>query len=120
MARYPNYVEEASEPATEADIAWAAGFLEGEGTFTPQGKPPSWGGRCVAANQRNTAQPLVRLQKLFGGSVRWHRSQKAWAWKASGEKGVNVMLTIYPLLSKRRQRQVCAALKVGDVIKCLT
>lgn len=97
--------------ATEADLEWAAGFLEGEGSFV---KTKS-GGRVSSANQRYTPEPLQRLQGLFGGSLRWRDGERRWNWYACGWRAVGLMLSIYPYLSKRRQRQIQRVLRVGDV-----
>jgi hypothetical protein len=49
---------------TPADWAWAAGFLEGEGSFVDSGTSPR-----VYAPQKDP-EALERLLALFGGSVR--------------------------------------------------
>lgn len=96
--------------ATESDFEWSAGFLEGEGYFT---RPAS--SLTVGANQRYTAEPLQRLLFLFGGSLRWSDRDRRWVWGAYGSRARDVMLALYPYLSKRRQRQINSVLTVGDV-----
>src|SRR5690349_1350424 len=51
-----------------ADLAWAAGFLEGEGSFQRTGRPGKAGSMLVSAPQVN-AEPLMRLQTILGGRV---------------------------------------------------
>lgn len=58
----------------ETDYAWAAGFLDGEGTFglyTNKGKSlhPSTRRAIVCASQSDEI-PILRLEELFGGLTR--------------------------------------------------
>lgn len=58
---------------TETDLAYAAGFLDGEGCFGAYGK---YSKPCVAAE--NTDQSVIEwLHSLFGGSVRMTKPKKA-------------------------------------------
>lgn len=89
---------------TPGDIAWAAGFIEGEGHFRPRSQ--------VTAVQVDT-EPLYKMQALFGGSITVHTRQgnprgwqASWTWRTSGARARGVALTLYPLLSARRQAQV--------------
>lgn len=90
------------------DHYWAAGFLEGEGCFTPcKGRP-----RINAAQVQR--EPLDRLQRLFGGTIRLvRRDNPKWndchIWNLHiGAEDVSLLL--YPLLSSRRQAQIDKAL----------
>jgi hypothetical protein len=87
------------------DIAWAAGFLEGEGSFTKRGSSLT-----VTAGQVNE-EPLRRIFALFGGSLKAYttnrpRTPRVWTWLASGARGRGVALTVYSFLSTRRQEQI--------------
>lgn len=94
-----------------ADLHWAAGFLEGEGSFPTRKK-----GISVAASQVQR-WPLDRLIEIFGGALtpvprkilnpKW---QDAHMWWVSGERAVGVMMTLYVLLSPRRREQIGRAL----------
>jgi len=96
-----------------ADIAWAAGFLEGEGYFQ---NPKTNGGPKVTACQVNP-EPLERLQSIFGGKI--HRitkparttQQPITVWTAHGTRGAEVIFTVFPFLSQRRRSQAASALK---------
>lgn len=46
-----------------SDIAWAAGFIDGEGCFYHNGRH-----KCVEINQV-TITPLKKLQDMFGGRL---------------------------------------------------
>lgn len=60
---------------TDTDIAWAAGFLDGEGCFTltkQSGKThESQRALHISASQVRL-EPLVKLEELFGGKVKKH------------------------------------------------
>ena len=106
-------VQKSTIKPTIRDIAWAAGFLEGEGSFASRGG-------TVNAVQVNT-EPLHRLQELFGGSIYFDdkRTQKNpnWqpvsAWSVSGARARGFAMTIYSLMSSRRQEQIKKMLKSG-------
>lgn len=86
---------------TVRDLEWAAGFLEGEGSFSPSARS-----HRVAASQ-NTREPLERLQRLFGGSICANTTtNNVLVWQTYGSRARGVAFTLYPLLSMRRQAQI--------------
>lgn len=97
------------------DIAWAAGFLEGEGCFAAAGgKYPS---NALTASQSEPEQ-LHKLSSLFGGRVRQrprHTTSKLskkpmWEWGVYGPRAAGVMMTIYKFMSEHRKRQILVTL----------
>lgn len=96
---------------TSRDLEWAAGFLEGEGTFRASARSEH-----VNAGQ-NERETLDRLKALFGGAVRsypnTHRDE-FFQWYVSGTRARGVMMTLYLLLSTRRQAQIRKALSLGQ------
>ncbi len=90
------------------DLYWAAGFLDGEGSFNL-----SAGSQRVRATQKDD-DALRHLQGLFGGSVRQQfnklRQKHYWHWAVHGSRARGVMLTLYPLLFSYRQSQIRKAL----------
>lgn len=81
------------------ELAWAAGFLDGEGHFGLRGAD---GSPFVEAAQVRTRAPLDRLQVLFGGSIRCGRS--AWRWKLEGRPAVQLALPLlYPYLCVKQE-----------------
>ncbi len=102
---------------TVKDIAWATGFLEGGGSFVPQ-----WcQGRSLVvrlAAVQTGPEPLKRLQKLFGGGIvvgccdyrsfSYEPTKKSpmYTWQLRGFPAIQVMMTIYVLMSPRRQAQI--------------
>lgn len=87
-----------SSPTTR-DINWAAGFLEGEGSFVFAA------GEIIDVCQVQR-EPLERLQRFFGGRIHKHSTRKLNVWRVYGSRARGVMLTLYALFSPRRQQQV--------------
>lgn len=90
------------------DLAWAAGFLEADGHFAGDGHVHR------VTGIQTSPEPLLWLQAMFGGSVRYYPTAQAkrgdrWHWLATGARARGVMLTLYPLLSGRRKAQVRVA-----------
>jgi len=103
---------------TTVDLAWAAGFLEGEGSFRfsqrdtgrPHGTP------TVTAAQKDP-ESLKRLHTLFSGNVptpyiaRVNRKEcRVYQWRIYGERAVGVMYALYPWMSGYRKAQIRAAI----------
>ncbi len=89
------------------DLVWAAGFLEGEGSFN---------GSNVTAVQVQL-EPLERLQKYFGGNIRLapnsnlQPNQKPYSrWSINGQKARWLMSILYGLMSPKRQEQISTQL----------
>lgn len=93
-----------------SDLQWAAGFLDGEGTF--RGNKVS-GTAIVRAGQKD-AELLLRLQSLFGGGIcecrSGYKNYRIRLWQVAGSVAAGLMMTLYPLLSCRRQGQIRLAL----------
>lgn len=102
----------------ETNLAWIAGFLDGEGsimiTRTSQ-KTVSWGGRglrlAVVASQIKSVESesvLRQLSEQYGGSV--HRVKRSygdyryWFWQVTGYRATELLRDVLPYLRlKRRQ-----------------
>lgn len=93
------------------DIYWSAGFLEGEGCFIKGS-----GVAAVAAAQVQK-EPLERLKKCFGGSMSLQKqgsnpkSSPIWRWQLLGEKGIGLMMTVYPIMSPKRKAKIEKVIK---------
>ena len=93
------------------DLYWAAGFLEGEGSFTMQsnGVTP----RIQAAQVE--LDPLIKLIILFGGAIyrqpddRPNKSD-CFYWYVGGSRAVGVMMTLYNLFGTKRKGQIFGVL----------
>ncbi len=85
-------------------LHWVAGFLEGEGSFNHAGSP------AIGASQVQR-EPLERLQLAFGGHIgirlmKSHKHKTQNVWSISGRRAAEIMLTIYAIMSPRRQGQI--------------
>lgn len=93
---------EAKRTPTVADIAWAAGIFEGEGSVA------SVGGARAYVGQKDR-WILERLRDLFGGTISLARNQKYaaeyWSWHISGTRARGFLMTIFGFLSPRRKEQ---------------
>jgi hypothetical protein len=106
-----------SKPISTLHLAWAAGFIEGEGSFSSAGRQSA----CVTAAQVQK-EPIERLQALFGGRVvhrhtSGHSSKPIWVWSLTARRSIEVMMTLYVLMSPRRQGQIEAALAMWKAQK---
>jgi hypothetical protein len=108
---------QATKSPTVRDLAWAAGFLEGEGSFQSmrgQWKDKVYYSPCVRASQMEK-EPLQFLVEIFGGTLKQYsnrgfKKRKCWAWGAYGSRARGIMMTLYGMLSAKRQTQIRKAL----------
>jgi hypothetical protein len=93
---------------TLADLHWIAGFLEGEGAFVLTRTTV-----VVSAGQVQQ-EPLDRLRKFLGGSIVFHTGHEIPMpyWTVCGSRARGMMMTIFSLMSPRRQAQIKTCL--GD------
>ena len=93
--------KKASKTPTLRELEWAAGFLEGEGSFASNGSSD----RIHAAQK--IKEPLEKLQALFGGTIAWKSSGTGiWEWRVFGARARGIMLTLYTLFSEKRKKQI--------------
>jgi len=101
-----------TEKATTTDFHWAAGFFEGEGYAGRSGRRPQ--GTRARIGQKDP-WTLYRMKALFGGSINplGHRPPCT-SWDVSGARARGFLMSIYGLLSPRRQEQIRKALAPGS------
>lgn len=117
-------------PATMLDLYWAAGFLEGEGSFRAQSyKKKSGNGRGWVERRIDACQvqrePLERLHAVFGGRIMLrtdaqvsvladgreiHNRQPRYVWYVNSARAGGIMLTLYSFMSPKRREQIRTAL----------
>ena len=103
------------------DIAWLAGFLEGEGTF----------GRyrnCLTIRAESTDKDVIhRVAKLLDvpvyastytsdKNIKW---KPTWRFSIHGNRAAGWMMTLYPLLGERRKdkiREIIVVLRKAETI----
>jgi hypothetical protein len=94
-----------SESPTLQIIYWAAGVYEGEASCSTLRKD-QYSYPRVTLPQKDP-EILYRLQKYFGGRVTPSiRKNYLHFWACYSARAAGFLLTIYPILSKRRQEQV--------------
>lgn len=94
-------------------VAWAAGLLEGEGSFlTKSGRHTP-----VVSCQMTDLDVLERLKSIFGGAVyststmRAHY-KKTWRWQVLGDQAEKAMIAVRPYMLERRQTAIDKVLKI--------
>lgn len=89
-------------------ICWLAGFLEGEGCFYFNRNA------CRIQVVQKDPWPLLKMQQIVGGKVTQVRggckNNLYYALFIVGKRAVGLMLTIYSLMSPRRQQKMLANL----------
>lgn len=101
-------------PISMLDLGWVAGFLEGEGYFgLVAGKTPR-----VSVSQANL-EPLIKLESLLGGKIAFEKRNNKnpnhkdiYALYVSSNRAVQIMLTIYTLMSPKRKEQIERCIEV--------
>jgi len=102
------------------DLAWAAGFLDGEGSFMFQIRSDDRGrGRLIAQAAQADIRPLQRLQAILGGKINGpyrildHRPY--WMWQARGEEHtLGVFAALMPYLTAPKQEPAVRALAARE------
>lgn len=95
------------------DIAWLAGVVEGEGWIgvVSHSHPLP----RMSVDQIDPWLPN-RIREKFGGNVRSNAVTSAgnriYRWDASGARARGILLSIYTLLSPKKQERIRAALDV--------
>lgn len=98
-------------------LAWAAGFIDGEGTVTivketgkNQHGPITRHRVLLSCSQANTRRPLDILAELFGGTVQLQKrptrvGNPVWTWRVYGGSSVRPALeALLPHLVVKRER----------------
>ncbi len=107
MATYNKQAEPTTVPSSE-QIAWAAGFLEGEGSFSAMSGTDHRARVSAGQKQR---EPLERLLAYFGGAIYAQSKREYNMWILRGTKAFDLMCLMRPYMSPRRQGQIDIALK---------
>jgi hypothetical protein len=102
----------------DTDAAWAAGFLDGEGSFGIYMGPTGWIKVTVQAAQVSNI-PLLKLQEMFGGYIipinrrRTARERDAFKWHLAKTSDLHFFLdavTPYLVLKKAQAELIRVAL----------
>ena len=94
---------------SDGELGWIAGFIEGEGSFQWAGHTPS----VVAVQVQYW--PVEKLKSLCGGNIVTLRRDEVksnggihYRWYIYGDKAIELIKAIYPLLSPKRKEQAKA------------
>ena len=90
-------------------LAWAAGFLEGEGSF--YAPKPSLGSTIAVSAPQMQREPLERLQQIFGGSINGRAGAGIFTWVVYGTPAAAIMMTLAVMMSPRRKAAIVRALE---------
>ena len=95
---------------TTATLAWTAGFLEGEGSFSfHQIRTRKAGASPRVSAYQVQREPLDRIRLAFGGNIYWRPTRGAQGihmWELNGPLAIGLMMTLYALMSPRRREQI--------------
>jgi hypothetical protein len=96
------------------DIAWAAGFLEGEGYFYSRARV------SIRAAQVQL-EPLEKMRSILGGKVNGPYQPKQpnhrpfYDWQLNGHHAIAAMMTLYTLMSPKRKEAIRVAISKWKV-----
>jgi hypothetical protein len=111
---HSSHVSSATVSPSHSSLAWAAGFLEGEGCFRRSGGGKQGRTERVVCAQVNL-EPLLKMQEMFGGSTCQYgpyaaNKQPFWNWTITGSRARGVMMTMYPFLSEKKRSDIRSSL----------
>ena len=102
------------------DLAWLAGFLEGEGCFSSQRyyqNRTCWYDLPSIQVNMTDRDVVARAGRLLGGrqvSVRVNCKTKhkdQYVWRVNGKRAVHVMRKLLPHMGKRRAKRISALIR---------
>jgi hypothetical protein len=107
---------------TTEQIAWAAGFFDGEGCITAKSTYTSSRGRkrvlvgsLVVTVVQRVVDPLYIFREMFGGAVRLNKNRTGnpvWAIEYYGTDAMNILEALRPyLVVKREQAELALTMK---------
>lgn len=103
--------EQATVVATDYDLAWVAGFMEGEASFTVRSGSDL---RPRVSVPQKDREPLEFLLRWFGGRIYYDRTRDYYIWVVRSDLARRVMEQVRPWIrSRRRLDQLDLALTVS-------
>jgi LAGLIDADG endonuclease len=89
------------------ELAWAAGFFDGEGCSTMRRKPSGYCSPRLSLKQKDRTL-LEKFQRIIGGAgaIYFDKSSTGvWAWICGAASAEDVMWLLWPWLSKPKREQ---------------
>lgn len=106
------YTDEGNTPAYKSELAWAAGFFDGEGHTgmrVPTGRDYGYVVMNMAQTER---EPLERFQAAVGAGYIYgpygrknHKHRPVWKWQANGWDARRVLAQLSEYLSRPKYEQ---------------
>lgn len=96
---------------SQADLAYAAGLIDGEGTITLGRKHSSCRFRSPIISMSSTTVELVNFMKsTFGGCISNHKTyqshhKSSYSWRLSYDKAIEIMSLLIPFLREPEKRR---------------
>lgn len=90
-------------PVDELQIAWSAGFLDGEGAVmitksSPSPKNPKGQVYLVVKAVQKTEAPICKLHLMYGGTIKFVSNRNQWEWRVFGDRASTVLRMMRPYL----------------------
>lgn len=87
----------------KSELAWAAGFFDGEGTsyVARHGRNRQHRRICITVSQKDR-RPMDRFVAAVGGHVRENR---LYVWHESSARAIEAMEKLWPYLSEPKREQ---------------
>jgi hypothetical protein len=103
-------------PSTEVGHAWAAGFIDGEGSIGIAGPRKSRSGSytLTLSVSQKFRSPLDQLAALYGGSIR-ATTKGQWDWRVTNLAAYNCLDKIIPYLVLKRSQAILGIQFQGTV-----
>lgn len=102
------------------DLLWLAGYLEGEGSFC-KGSPSK--PRTPIISVTTTDEDVAYRVGALLGTKPWHQKPRKQHWKYSwvihlrGQRAVDLMKDLRPLMGERRKQAIDLAIASGEGVK---
>jgi hypothetical protein len=97
----------------DTDLAWAAGFIDGEGCFTVHLHTSGILSAVLSADNTKIA-PIQALKEMFGGKVTLsrkatERTAAAYRWQVNGHTAATVSVLVLPFLRVKQEQAAIIA-----------
>lgn len=100
---------------TDSDIAWAAGFFDGEGCITFMERSGRY--YCsISTSQYYDGRSIIFFKILFGGRVnqKLRNGAPLWTWTQYGKDALHTLSLVRPYL-KRKDREADLLFEYGKI-----
>jgi hypothetical protein len=99
------------------DLAWAAGFIDGEGCIGVYSNGSKSSTIVSLSVSQKYNRPLLKLISLFGGRLKSKSTPVGFMeWRLYGSKATNVLELIAPYLDTNKKEQAELAIKFQSTI----